>query len=489
MFQNKELKDHLETSFSIESQSAVVAEWNMNIPGNILKLGNYRYRENSTQFSVMQNTFDMSDVGNFYTGATDSDITVESGFERDNVTPQTFTLPKEKEKQLYSLEECLKPFRPRSGINKLSYFDEKYLPFENRNMYLRPRYYMPSRDDEFKYWRSYRTESNPLVGNNIEYGISKNSNNDNYVIEDCNPFVAYKEPVPANRIIVKVQTNIGSIDLGPFKTSGSETLDDPFFGDKNKTVPRRFKIQYLTPNNQWTDAYSFDQSTLRDDGVSPVFGPDGYLSIEYGIEIPLEYKDNFSFVSTLQSEQSLPQQNFVGTAYLILENPNSRGILKIWNGLEYDERTPEYKWFIGTDGIYENTHFVTDFTNPSFFKDLENNDVIYREFVWIKGIRLLVETMSLPDIPLELIEISPRLVANLSDSLIDFSVTKAAADLSSSALPVGQIMAGVGNVSLFDNDNSFNPNNEWDFEENSGSIIAKYIKIFGSQHGFCRKIV
>ena len=476
MFQNDDLKEHLETSFSIESQSAVVAEWNMNIPGNIFKLGNYRYRENSTQYSVIQNVFDINDAGNFYTGATNSDITVVSGFQdEDESTPQIFTYPKDKEKQLYSLEDCLKPFRPRSGINKLSYFPGKHLPFENRNMYLRPRYYMPTKDDEFKYWRSFRTESDPLVGNNIEYGISKNNPNGNYVIEDCNPFVVYKEPVPANRIILKVQTNVGSIDLGPFKDSSSTEIEDPFFGEQNKTVPKRFKIQYLTPNNQWTDAYSFDETTLRDDNESVVFGPDGYLSIEYGIEIPRDYRDNFFYIGTLKNEALLPKQNFVGNAYLILENPNSRGVLKIWNGLEYETRTPAYKWFIGTDGTYENTHFVTDFTNPSFYTEGGSNEKFYREFVWLKGIRIVVETMSLPDIPLELIEISPRLVANLSENLVGFSITKAASDLSGSALPVGQIMAGVGDVTFFDDDNSFNSNNEWDFEKETGSIIAKYV--------------
>ena len=475
MFQNDELKDHLETSFSIESQSAAVAEWNMNIPGNILKIGNYRYRENSSQYSVIPNIFDVNDIGNFYTGATDSDVTVASGFEDQEFTPQVFTYPKDKEKQLYSLEECLRPFRPRSGINKLSYFSGKYLPFSNKDMYLRPRYYMPTKDDEFKYWRSYRTESNPLIGNNVEYGISKNSNNDRYIIEDCNPFVAYKEPVPANRLVLKVQTNIGSINLGPFKTSGSSQLNDPFFGEQNKTVPSRFKVQYLSPSDQWLDAYEFNESTLRDDGVSPVFGPDGYLSLEYGIEIPQDYKNNFVYVGVLQNEALLPQQNFIGNAYLILSQPNSKGVLKIWNGFTYDELTPVYKWFIGTDGTYENTHFVTDFTNPSFYNETGDGENTYREFVWVKGVRLVVETMSLPGTPLELIEISPRLVANLSENLVGFGITKAASDLSGSALPVGQLMAGVGDINLFDDDNSFNPNNEWNFQTNSGSIIAKYI--------------
>ena len=44
MFNSNELKKHLETSSAVRTQSAIIAEWNMNIPNNIQKIGNYRYR-------------------------------------------------------------------------------------------------------------------------------------------------------------------------------------------------------------------------------------------------------------------------------------------------------------------------------------------------------------------------------------------------------------------------------------------------------------
>lgn len=476
MFQDPELKDHLEKSLSIESEPAVIAEWNMNIPGNIQKVGNYRYRENSTQYSVFPNFFDKLDVGNFYTGATDAQVTVELGLEEDGSTPQLFTYPKDKERQLYSLEDCLKPFRPRSGINKLSYFTNKYLPFPNKDMYLRPRYYMPTKNDEFKYWRSYRTETDPLIGTNIEYGISKNSNTGRYVIEDCNPFVVYKEIVPANRIVLKVQTNIGSIDLGPFKTSGSSSISDPFFGESNKTVPVDFKVQYLDEFDQWLTAYEFTSASLRDDQTSPIFGPDGHLNLEYGLEVPFNYKNNFVLINTVTSAAVLPANNIIGHAYLVAPTEQSRGTLYIFNGQTYDQVIPVYRWHIGTDGAYENTHFVTDFSNPAYYNDAGQGANTYREFVFLKGVRLVVETMSKPNTPLELIELSPRLTTNLSNNLIQFETTRAAADLNSSSLPVGQMMAGIGSITLFDEDQSFNTNNEWDFNLNQGSILAKYIE-------------
>ena len=478
MFQNDELKNHLETSLSIKSESAVIAEWNMNIPGNIQKLGNYRYREDSTEFSVLPNVFDPLDSGGFYTGATDADVTVELGFEDENLTPQLYSYPKDKEKALYSLEDCIKPFRPRSGINKLSYFNNKYLPFENKDMYSRPRYYMSTKDDEFKYWRSYRTESNLEIQNsiNLERGISRNTPDGRYPIDDTSPFVVYKEQVPANRIVVKVQTNIGNTNLGPFKTSGRTLLEDPFFGDENKTVPRSFAIEYLTEDNQWVTAYQFNETALRDNQIDPIFGPDGHLSIEYGLEIPVQYQNNFRLMGTRKTVSVLPANSVRGQAYLVVASEGDRGTLHIFDGEEYEQFIPEYSWQLGTDGVYENTHFITDFTNPSRYREFGEGRNVYREFVWIKGIRLSVKTMTLPDIPLELIEISSRLVANLSNMLIDFDITKAASDLSGSALPVGQVMAGIGSVNLFDTDQSFNPLNEWDFLEETGSVIAKYME-------------
>jgi hypothetical protein len=491
MFENDDLKQYLQSSFSVSSKSAVIAEWNMNVPGNIFKLGNYRYRPSGTQFNALPSFFDRLDIGNFYTNATDADVAVQNGFESDGITPLMFTYTKDKEKLYYSLEDCFKPFRPRSGINKMSFFNNKYIAHSNENMFLRPRYYMPHRDDEFKYWRSYRTESFALQNgykdiissnipvtctpqnSNIEYGISKNSTTGVYPIEDTVPFVVYKESVPTNRLIVKVQTNVGDIDLGPFKTSGSNDLPDPFFGDENKTVPQQFIVQYLDENEQWQDAYSFDQTSLRED-QSAIFGSDGYLSLEYGLQIPLEYKDNFVLVGIVQSSSGLPSNAAIGTAYLVQEDPETRGELYIFNGADYDVSVPVYSWNIGTDGQYENAHFVTDFTNPQYFKELNNDVRIYREFVWVKGIRLVVSSMNTPNTPLELIELSPRLSANLTDRLIEYNVQKVLSDMTSSALPVGKLMSSIGSVRLFDEDQAFNINNQWD--ETSGSIISKYVQ-------------
>ena len=463
MFVSDVLKTHLETSSTISLQSLVLAEWNMNMPDNIYKLGNYRYRPigSNVQFRTLPLTFDNLDAANYYTGATDADVVIDGGYTNLEV-PQLFTSTKEKIKMFYSLEDCIKPFRPRSGINKSSYFNNRYLANSGASMTLRPRYYMPSRYDEFKYWSSFRTEDN------IERGVAKNISNSLNYIDDAVPFVVYKQNVPANRLIVKMQTNVGSVNLGTF-TIKSGTLADPFYGTVNKTTPVRWKVQYLN-NNNWADAYSFDENSLRDDGTA-IISEDGYVELEYGLKIPNEYKTKFKFVENLTSSTLLPDTSLDGYAYLVIENENERGLFYIWNATdsEYDTFIPEYGWILGSGILNSSTKLVTDLTSPKFFTNDANNLTTYREFAYVRGIRIAVETMNKFDSTFDLIEMSPRLVVDISDKVINFNIKKILSDIGTTSLPVGQLLASTGSLSLFDDDQAFN-------ENNAASIVANYIR-------------
>jgi hypothetical protein len=461
LFVNEALKTHLETSSTVQLQSLVLAEWNMNMPDNIFKLGNYRYRPTTlgSVYSTLPNSFDILDTGNFYTGATDADITVDGGFDDLNV-PQVFTSRNEKMRMIYSLEDCLKPFRPRSGINKPLYFNNQYLPNSGAEMARRPRYYMPSRYDEFKYWTSYRTEES------VERGIAKNKSNDLFYIDDSVPFVVYKENIPTNRVVIKMQTNVGDIDLGPFK-NGSTSFADPFFGDSNKTTPTRWKVQYLD-NNNWTDLYNFTENDTREDG-SPIIGPNGYVELEYGLIIPEEYRSSFIFAERYSSNTLLPDISIEGYAYLVVQNETDRGIFYIWIDGEYQTFTPEYGWSLGSESITNNSGFVTDLTSPESFSNDISGRTTYREFEYIRGIRIVVETMNKFDSTFDLIEMSPRLVVDISDKVIDFKITKTLSDIGVTSLPVGQLLASNGTITVFDDDQAFN-------EQNTNSIISKYIR-------------
>ncbi len=477
MFVDKALQNHLESSSTIKVQSLVVAEWNMNVASDIAKIGNYRFRQNDGPFSKYQtlpSSYDPLDSGYFYTNATDADVTIDGGLANDDESLLAFTLPKEKEQLIYSLESCFSRFRPRSGINKLRYFSNQYTHHTNPNMMSRPRYYMGHKDDQFKYWSSYRTEtdnestqSNPdLRKVNVERGIANKTINGQHYIDDAAPFVVYSKDIPSNRIIIKMQTNVGTVDLGPFSKS-SGTFPDPLFGDENKTTPLRWQVQYLK-NNTWVDAISFNQLSSRRDG-SAVIGPDGYVELAYGLIIPEQYYSIFKYAGTFSSDLFLPRVSNNGDAYLVSDN-DSLGTYYIWieELQDYESFSPQYGWYLKDDSDPIQNALVNDLTNPSKFLDQINGGVSYREFEYISGLRLVVQTMNKPGSILDLIELSPRLVVNLTDKVKSFDIKKSASDLGISGLPVGELLASTGNLSLFDYDQSFN-------ENNTSSIVSNYL--------------
>jgi len=471
MFENPELQKHLQESSVIRTQSAIIAEWNMNIPENISRIGNYRYRpkQENSPYKNLPGSYDPYDSGTsssavkYYTNATDADVVIDGGFD-DSENPFTLSTKKEKIGMLYSLEDCFSKFRPRSGINKSLFLRGKYLHHSNIDMARRPRYYMGHKDDLFKYWSSYRTEDG------VEYGISSSTIDSAYPIEDACPFIVYKEDVPANRVVVKMQTHVGNVDLGTFSSNDS-TFSDPFYGDSKSKTPKRWKIQGLQ-NGTWTDLYSFNEGTTRRDGTA-VIKHDGYVELSYGLKIPDSYRSSFIFAETYSDASFLPEKNIHGYAYLIQPSSTEVGTFYIWqqgglNGGQYATFKPEYAWQLEEETIDRVTNFVTDLTDPVKFYDQVNLRNRYREFDYIKGIRIVIESMNTPQASFDLIEISPRLCVNLSDKTLDFSIAKSASDLGISGLPVGQLLASTGTLNMFDHDSAFNPNN-------LKSIISKYI--------------
>jgi hypothetical protein len=503
VFQSEELENHLKTSDTIKVESAVYAEWNMNQPGNIQAIGNYRYRPtySGSQYYLLPINYDPLDIGNWYTGATDSDVAIQSGFD-DQDEPTLFVSTKEKMKILYSLNDCISPHRPRSGINKPLYLGNIGSTYETAQYitnpspinkvtdlqevnqgYIvnRPRYYMSHKDDLFKYWTSYRTEygvPSPRFGEEatselrqVDRGVSFLTN-EKYFIEDAVPFVVYENQVPANKIVVKMQTNVGDVDLGTLRY-GSTSIQDPLYGDSNKTTPVRWRVEKLDQDNSWETLISFDEVSLRNDG-SPIIGFDGHVEITYGLQIPNEYKDIFIFADILANDTLLPDTAPEGYAYLVKESDRDLGIMWIFVNDEWISFTPDYSWAVSDELINYNSNFVTQAANPDYFEDVNGNPV-FREFEWVNGLRIVVETMNKNNCSFDLIEISPRLLVDISESILSFSITKTMSDLGNGSVPIGGLSASTGQVEIFDADFSFNQNNAFSFETYTGSILADYL--------------
>jgi len=503
MFENTDLKNHLANSTTILNDSVVIAEWNMNISDNIYKIGNYRYRptEQGSAYKLLANEFDEDDSGYLYTDATSADTKIDGGLDLEDV-PLAFVSKKQKEKLLYSLEDCFYRFRPRSGINKLRYLEtaNQFVHHTNAEMANRPRYYMSDKNDSFKYWTSYRTETtykytfpngsisygaNPQYSyydntgelvfangapySNDERGIATNrlGGGGEFIIDDTAPFIVYWNKMPANRIVVKMQTNVGSVDLGPFGNSSGE-IADPFYGFENQTTPIRWKVQYLK-DTQWIDAVSFDSNSARFDGT-PIIKDDGYVELAYGLVVPEDYRFSFVHAGEYASSFPLPVQASPGYAYLLKDSDTDIGTYHIYvnSTVGYQTFKPKYEWFLSEEAIDNQTRFVTDFTSPPSFIDPTINEPKYREFEYISGLRVVAETMNKFDSTFDLIEMSPRLVSDITSRVSEFSVNKIASDLGISGMPVGQLLASTGSLSIFDYDQSWNPNN-------NNSIIKDYV--------------
>lgn len=468
MFQEKDLLNHIETSSSIKTQSAIIAEWNMNIATNILTVGNYRYRPHDpgSIYRTIPNTFVLENKTSFpafYYGATDADVVIDGGFDNEDA-PFNLIPKKDKLKLLYSLEDCLKPFRPRSGINKAVFQGGKFLHNPDINMARKPRYYMADKNDPFKYWTSFRTE------NGIEYGTSTKTMNGRHMIEDTAPFVVYKNEIPANRLVIKMQTNIGDIDSGRY-TNKSGSFSDPYFGELNQTTPNVWKVQVLK-NNNWVDAVSFDEQTKRKDST-PIIQSDGYVELAYGLILPQVYSEVFVYRGELSSLSLRPPVGTrEGDAYLIVENSGDIGEYHIWYKAEWKTFVPEYGWKFEEPVVDSFTNFVTELTDPTSYT--VRGEKKYKEFEYISGIRIVVDSMKKFDASFDLIEFSPRLTADLSDRVTSFSLNKSASDLGQSGMPVGQLLASTGNISFFDFDDAFNKNNVMRTENGKeyGSVIA-----------------
>jgi hypothetical protein len=341
------------------------------------------------------------------------------------------------------------------------------------NVARRPRYYMASRYDDFKYWTSYRTEVED--GATQELGIALNRDTgteyNSYYIYDAAPFVVYNQEVPANRITVKMQTNVGEINNGPYRVGSNTTIADPFYGESNKTTPRRWAIQILDATNNWVEAISFSEESLRIDGT-PIVGTDGQVEIEYGLTIPELYQDNFTFVGEIYSTSLLPDLAPYGYAYLYKESENDKGSLYISDGGAWQVNDPEYSWQISNLDITKNTRVVKKLSNPDYF--IDGSEKVFREFQFVYGMRVVVDTMNIINSTFDLIEFSPRLVADITEKVISFSVTKTLSDLGNFSMPTGNLLASTGGITIFDDDLSFNENNVFDNETNQGSIISQH---------------
>jgi hypothetical protein len=496
MFLDSNLIDYIETNNSIDVDSLVIAEWNQNDLLNLENYGNYRFRPDGANvvYRTLYPEYDSQDNAEVYTNALDSNYISEYKTEDPN-EPLTFNSGETSRELYYSLKDCIKPFRPRSGINKILYFGESNI---NNTKFVdsirsgrRPRYYFCSRFDKFKYWNSYRKEDGQEFGISSQAATFFTAEDPSYKINDCAPFITYKNQVATNRIVVKMQTNLAdplAVGVsGEFLVPGkirvnNSLVTDPLQDIAKSSVPKRWKIQYLNPDNNWIDAVGFNESSTRRNG-SRIVPWDGHVELYYGVKIPEEFKTNFHLYQYLDTIEQLPDPsdyNVVaglkdGDAYILESSTTQPGTLYIWSQEDEEFKTfnVEYGFSLLEDDDTKRVGLIKKILNPDYFNAGSND--IYRDFLFIKGIRVVVETMYAPNKPFELIELSPRLKVDITDYVLDYEISKnlMATDF---GLPVGGLVASTGGINLSNHDGAFTELNVFNTTTRSGSIIANILK-------------
>ena len=496
MFLDTDLIDYIQTNNSINVDSLVIAEWNQNDLLNLDNYGNYRFRPDSASvvYRSLYPEYDSQDNADVYTNALDSNYISQYKVEDSN-EPLTFNSGETSRELYYSLKDCIKPFRPRSGINKILYFGESNI---NNTKFVdsirsgkRPRYYFCSRFDSFKYWNSYRKENGEEFGLSSQAATFFTTGNPSYKINDCVPFVTYKDEVATNRIVIKMQTNLADPSAvgvnGEFLVPGTIRINnnlvtDPLQDITKSSVPKRWKIQYLNINNNWIDAIGFNENSTRRDG-SRIVPWDGHVEVYYGIKIPEQFKTNFHMYEYIDTIEQLPDTSIYnaglrvkdGDSYIVGSSISEPGILYVWSQEDEDWKTynVEYGFSLLEEDDTKRIGLVKKILSPSYF-NIGNND-IYREFAFIKGIRVVVETMYAPNKPFELIELSPRLKVDITNYVLDYEINKniMATDF---GLPVGGLVASTGAINLSNHDGAFTELNVFGIANRDGSIIANVLK-------------
>jgi hypothetical protein len=496
MFSDNDLINYIKTKNSIDVDSLVIAEWNQNDLLNLDNYGNYRFRPDSLNvvYRTLYPQYDFQDSASVYVNALNSNYISQYKIE-DSGEPLTFNSGETSRELYYSLKDCVKPFRPRSGINKILYFGESNI---NNTKFVdsirsgkRPRYYFCSRFDKFKYWNSYRKENGEEFGVSSQAATFFTTGDPSYKINDCVPFITYKNQVATNRIVVKMQTNLAdpaAVGInGEFLVPGTirtnnNLVTDPLQDITKSSVPKKWKIQYLDASNNWTDAIGFNESSTRRDG-SRIVPWDGHVEIYYGVKIPEQFKTNFHLYQYLDTVEQLPDTSIYnsgiivkdGDAYILGSSSSQPGTLYVWSEEDEEWKTSsvEYGFSLLEEDDTKRLGLIKKILNPDYFSN--GSDDIYRDFIFIKGIRIVVETMYAPNKPFELIELSPRLKVDITDYVLDYEINKnlMATDF---GLPVGGLVASTGGVNLSNHDGVFTELNIFNSTTRTGSIIANILK-------------
>jgi hypothetical protein len=430
-------------SSTISSKHKIIAEWNHNSYYKILNLGSYPYyidpASTSESYPIVTDTYNADPI----VGAWDNG----GFFKTIQADSSTIVIEDKLKKELCSLYNIIEVERPDPGIiyavgssaNTTIIADSKttkaYNILESSN-----RIYPLSKTQSFKYWNSYRyCKPNSTVTPAITHELIGKSDS-NFEMKGNNVFVVYDGNLKTNKIVIKTQIVNG--------------------------YARDFTVEVLRNNNTWVPIYTETNSirsasakqisttgannnknlTLADNSEIYVgMGVSG-TGVQSGSTVTSVGKDGLVVIS-LPLTQLIENQNLSFT-----DSPSLLdGIVR----LTAKRVSGSIVWSLA--GAVEKENAITDLST-----------LATPEYDVIKGIRFSAQKMSAANSMLDVIEVSPRMVVDLSSYTEGLTINTNVGD-TALGLPIGSIVSAEGSIDLFNEDNIIS-------NKNSSSILNDLLK-------------
>jgi hypothetical protein len=428
-----EIDNLFKKSASIQSSHKVIAEWNQNSYTGVSYIGSYPIKLTGTASDpTYSKTFNSSETvggwdngGYFYEYDSDSGTGVTENKERESLSP---------------IRDIVKTERPDPGIiHQIQYKNlnstnistvrladnatdlRAYQLFNTKN-----RVYPCHKDAVTKYWSSPRQRKpNPTSGIALDSAYVGVSDEDGEMIGN-NAFVVYDTDIITNKIVVKTQTINGfpeDFKVQVLKSSSPTTWATIFTEDSTARTAR--SITSITATGL-LGSNTVELSSLENIYVGM------FIS---GTGIPVGSKiESVLPGSSVEISRNLTA-NITESATTIVDKPLEDGILRL-TGKALDGIIT---WSI-SGGVEDensiNTLLIDDVT----------------EAEQIKGIRFISTKLSRENGSLDIIEISPRIVIDLSSYVTDISIDSTIGDFQY-GIPSGSIVSSSGTITLFNQDN------------------------------------
>ena len=444
-----EIDDLFKKSASVRSSHRVIAEWNQNSYTGVSYIGSYPIKLTGTASDpTYSKTFNANEAlggwdngGYFYEYDADSGTGVIENKERESLSP---------------IRDIVKTERPDPGIvHQIQYKNlnatnistvrltddatdlRAYQLFDTKN-----RIYPCHKDAVTKYWSSPRQRKpNPTVGIALDSAYVGVSDEDGQMIGN-NAFVVYDTDIITNKIVIKTQTING--------------------------FPEDFKVQVLksSESSVWSTIFTEDSAARTSRSINDITasGLLGSNTVELssleniyvgmfisGTGIPLGSKiESILPASSVEISTTLTSE-INNSAVTFVDKPLEDGILRLTGKAVSGVIT----WSI-SGGVEDENSIET----------LIIDDVTEAE--QIKGIRFISTKLSRENGSLDIIEISPRIVIDLSSYVTDISISSTIGDFQH-GIPSGSIVSSAGTITLFNQDNVIS-------NRNADSILNGRIK-------------